>query len=93
MAQRHFVLLLSHNQPKNALQREAVRFLTEESNRIVSDSQLYLSFIKRRIADLNASYPRCSELCCLTYGMNSISVSLGEHFTVGFHLYPIKEAA
>jgi RNase adaptor protein for sRNA GlmZ degradation len=90
---RHFALLLSNNTPKNALQRQALDFLREQSHQIIENNEIFFAHLRTQIERINAEHPRCSALNVSAYGMGSIGVTLGAHFTVNFRLYPIKEAA
>jgi len=88
---KYFTKLLSHNQPGNNLQRQALAVLKAGSNLLISDPEVFLAAIKRQIEKCNAENPRCRPLDVYIYNRKpNISFSLGVNFTVGFHIYPVK---
>lgn len=90
---KYFTYLASSNEPKNALQREAVAVLRAESNLLISDSNAFIATLESQIDKLNTANPRCTPLSISTYSggqAKSIGISLGRNFTVGFYLYPVK---
>lgn len=88
---RYFAYFGSYNQPKNALQRAAVELLKGHSGRIVGRHAFFTTLVAE-IAALNADHPRCQPLRVSDWLIGSgWGISLGDHFTVSFHLYEIKE--
>lgn len=87
-----FTYLSSSNMPANALQREAADLLERRSNLLILGSVSFLDKLKQDVARLNRTHPRCTPLELHTWGVGdgSIGVSLGERFTVGFYLYPVR---
>lgn len=90
---KYFTHLASTNAPKNHLQRRALDLLETSSNRLITDPSLLVKELSRIVEKLNANNPRCTPLVVRSYGSdpNSIGVTLGETFTVSFHIYRVKE--
>lgn len=87
---------LSHtNQPSNALQRQAADLLKTESHRLIDDADKFIAGLRTRIETLNAENPRCTPLrySANRFWPDHILIYLGEHFTVSFNLYLVKEDA
>ncbi len=84
---------LSHtNNPANALQRQAASILKAESNLLIQDSDKFIASLKANIEKINADNPRCTPLRFSTnaFTPSTINIYLGEHFTVSFSLYLVK---
>ncbi len=90
---KHFTYLASSNAPGNKLQREALAFLQSKSNLLIDDVDAFVKDLKNEIDVLNIENPKCRPLKLSTYGTGATSVGifLGETYTVGFHIYPVKE--
>lgn len=92
---RYFAYLASYNRPKNALQHAAADLLKQLSRRIVPGTASgFIKSLTEEIEKLNAAHPRCQPLRVHEWLIGSgWGISLGDHFTVGFYLYEIKEDA
>lgn len=89
---RHFAYLARYNNPKNELQLAALGVLVARSRRIVPDASHLIAEITEEILALNTGHPRCQPLRVRTWTIGSgIGLGLGDHFTVSFHLYEIRE--
>lgn len=93
---KYFTHLSQTNQPKNGLQKSARVALENASNRLISNPNEFTGQLGKQIQYLNELYPRCTPLKLRTYSHmdvdgNAMSITLGEHFTVGFHIYRVKE--
>jgi len=88
-----FTHLSNTNRSNNALQREAAMLLRLKSNLLIHGKDSFLNKLKADIATLNANHPRCTPLALHSWqcGEGAIGVSLGDQFTVGFYLYPVKQ--
>ena len=87
----HFTLLQYTNRPANKLQREALSLLKVESNYLISNPTEFIETLNRKIDELNAANPRCTPLRVYAYDTGkSTAISLGEHFTVHFNIWPVK---
>lgn len=87
-----FTYLANSNAPKNKLQIEASRLLQLRSNRLINDRKSFVSQLQSEIEFLNTAHSKCTPLRFKTVEFNGIThVYLGDHFTVGFCLYPVKE--
>jgi hypothetical protein len=95
MPKRYFAHLASYNQPKNALQIAALKILKDQSNRLVDDRRYLRVNLEALINQLNSLHPRCTPLEFRTFNFDSeqIGITLGDHFTVGFYLYAVKEVS
>lgn len=93
MPKRYFTHLASYNQPKNALQIAALKILKDFSNRLYDDRRYLQVNLEKLISGLNSQHPRCTPLEFRTFNFDSgrIGITLGEHFTVHFNLYLVKE--
>lgn len=86
---------LSHtNNPANALQRQAREVLESLSNQLIGDAVVFITNLKAVIEKLNAANPRCTPLRLSTSSFTAATTNiyLGEHFTVSFSLYLVKNS-
>lgn len=91
---KYFTHLASNNAPKNALQTAALRMLKSQSHRLIDDADMFIHELIAATELLNNLYPRCTPLRPSTYNYGSaIAFYLGDAFTVGFKLHPVKEDA
>lgn len=88
----YFTLLQRTNNPANALQRAAAECLERNTNRLIPDADPFLTALKDRITMLNGIHGRCTPLRFSTnkFG-DTIHVYLGNHFTVDFAIFLVKD--
>lgn len=89
----YFTYLASSNKAANSLQKQALAFLEAESNILVKQPNDFIDLLQQQIKKLNSENPRCKPLEVYTYGgssKNTVGISLGSNFTVGFSLYRVK---
>jgi hypothetical protein len=88
---KYFSILLSANHPGNQLQKDVLELLTSKSQLLIEDRSEFINEMGRQVAELNAKHSRCKPLNFSTYkGTESTGLYLGGNYTVGFHIYPVK---
>ena len=86
----HFTYLSSFNQAGNNLQKQALEILKSRSNLLIKNPQAFIRRLETDIGYLNGQNPRCKPLRVSTWEFGGIGISLGDNYTVGFYLYPVR---
>lgn len=60
---------------------------------LIDSPDEFIEQLKADIEDTNKLYPRCTPLSARSYAasLDSVGITLGEHFVVNFHIYRVAE--